>query len=182
MRTFKRFCWFTLLIGILIVALTSCGSKKKVVEKEEEKIEIEIIDKKEEKKDVEKETKKEEKKETDTKDENFYFEIEDANKEFEIEKEEKDGKTTWKGKNVKIVDFTKKETKEQKKSTEETKEKETTEKKTDLKEKVATNKKSTNKDLEVKRGFPWWILAVFGVVYLALSLFKKTFNPLSWFL
>lgn len=34
--------------------------------------------------------------------------------------------------------------------------------------------------VDVKRGFPWWILILIGVVYLVVSYFRKTLNPLGW--
>ena len=46
------------------------------------------------------------------------------------------------------------------------------------KENIQTNKR--NSDAEIKRGFPWWILILIGVVYLIVSYFRKTLNPLGW--
>ena len=99
-----RILFFVIFILILLAA-TACGSKKKVVDKTEEVTEIEGVDKEErstEKETAEKketDTKKETKKETETED--FQAEIEDPTKPFELEKETKDGKTTWRGKNIK---------------------------------------------------------------------------------
>src|SRR5690606_33467942 len=94
-----------LLMLLLISSLLSCGSKKKVVDKNEEATEIEVVDKEEkstEKETIEKketETKKEIT--TDTDEEDFQVEIDDPTKPFELEKETRDGKTTWRGKNIK---------------------------------------------------------------------------------
>lgn len=184
MRTFKRFCWFTLLIGILIVALTSCGSKKKVVEKEEHQTEIKVIEKTEEKTERSTEEKKEAEAKKETESEDFTAEVEDPNKDFEIKKETKDGVTKWTGKNIKKFTNNTDKTKDSSGQKMSKVDKSENNKKSETEAKEKTNSSKEAIDVE-KTGFNipfyWWIvLALIVIGYLAFSYFRKSLNPLKW--
>ena len=148
-------------IILLLMTFTSCGSKKKVVDKTEEATEIVIHDKEEkqsektEESKKETDTKKEVTKETETED--FDVEIEDPTKPFELEKETKDGKTTWRGKNIKNLNNKKESSKEESKDSSATKEENKSQAKEASKKTIARQpkqkKKASNKNLEAKR-FP----------------------------
>lgn len=183
-----RILFFVVFILILLAA-TACGSKKKVVEKTDNSTKVEVVDNKKEIKDSSEDFKKEETKEfektIDSDQEDFYVEIDNPEKDFEIEKETKDGKTTWKGKNIKNLDFNKKRSKDSFKEKNETNEELVREEKSEIKEESVSNdiSKTTTfkKDLEVERGLSWiWIILAI-LLYLIISYFRRTLNPVNWF-
>lgn len=49
---------------------------------------------------------------------------------------------------------------------------------TDLKERAISKNKSISKEKQGK--FPWWWIVIALVLYLAISLLRKSFNPLGW--
>src|SRR5690606_35177773 len=102
MKLFNRFCWLALLIGILIVVMMSlpgCGGKKKLVQKSESSTEVAAMEKVLELEEKKKETKAETNTSNETlstnENENVEADIADPDKDFELKKETKDGKTTW---------------------------------------------------------------------------------------
>lgn len=191
MKTFYRFVWFSILmLSLMALAMifSGCGSKKKTVKKTEYSTDIAIVKKVKETTDKTEESRKE----TDTKkevakeseSEDFQAEIDDPTKEFELEKEIKDGKTTWRGKNIKNLNnknsAAKEETKEASKTSEQNGSRSSQETKKDTSVSDRAREKASETVLEVERGFPWWILVIcVSGVYLGTSLFKG-FNPLLW--
>lgn len=184
----RLFAIFYIALLCLVVFITvSCGSRKKTVDKTEEATELVITDKEEKKIDKTEETKKETNakkevtKETETQD--FNVEIEDPSKGFELEKETKDGKITWRGTNIKNLSNKKETSKEESKDSsvtkEETKSKTKEASKKDNSTAAKAKHKASNTGLEVERGFPWWILIVVGITYGVISYFRGL-NPLKW--
>lgn len=40
--------------------------------------------------------------------------------------------------------------------------------------------KERNTDVVIERGFPWWLLILVIVIYSAISIWRKTLNPVKW--
>ena len=170
-----------IILIILIISFSSCGSKKKLVEKEKVKIEtstaISQTEIKESKKDSSG-TKTETK--VSITDQNT-IELTQADPDKEITLIDSEGRQTKiKGANA-VISKRKEVAKVEMKDSVSLVVNEINE--TDLKIETETKQESQTlkKDLAVKRGFPWWILIIIAVVYLAVSYFKKTLNPVSWF-
>ena len=192
MKTFNRFidfCILCIVLFVLAIFLSSCGAKKKTVEKTQYSTEIATVERVNELTETETKTDisiSKTSKETNTsKDENFEGEIADPTKPALVTTEEKDGKkikTYTNFKNVKTGDQTSEseinKTLGQNLSRQDLS-------KTDLTKKAQTDNKAsgktTDKDLKVERGFPWhWIIIVL-FLYAVISYFRKTLNPLNWF-
>ena len=170
----------TIFLIIFSLFFISCGSKKKIVEKEKIKIEqIASIDKSETI-----ETKKDsiaikaETKVSITDESTIQLTQADPNKEI-ILIDSQGRQTKIKGANAVIskrVEKVKVETKD----SVNLKVNESLESLVRIKTKTNKESQTLKKDLAVKRGFPWWILILIGVVYLVVSYFRKTLNPLGW--
>lgn len=177
-------------IILLIILITgiSCGSRKKQVTKEKVKTEILVqVDststtEKEKDKKVEEGKIKETKEKT--KDESFSGEIDDPSKPAKIITETEGGKTTrtyYNFKNIitstKDMDVLVRDSINLKLTS---KEKIKEGKRVNKQNKGKATFENTNKEVKVKRGFPWWILITIGVIYLIISFYKKAMNFLRW--
>ena len=192
MRTFNRFIYFCILCIVLFVLaffLSSCGAKKKTVEKSQFTTEIATVERVNELTETETKTDistSETSKETTTsKDENFTGESADPSKPATVTTEEKDGKqikTYTNFKNVKTgTQNSESETNKdfgQKVSRQDLS-------KTDLTQKTQTDAKASgktiNKNLKVERGFPWHWVVLGLLIYSFASYLRKSTNPLKWF-
>ena len=171
----------TLILLILIIAFSSCGSKKKLIEKEKIKIETSTAISQTEIKETKKDSSgtKTETKVSITDESTIDLTQADPNKEITLIDSE-GRQTKIKGANAVISKRVEKVEVESKDSvsliSNETIQ-------TDLKIETETKQESQTlkKDLAVKRGFPWWIIIIVGVAYLVVSYFRKTLNPLGWF-
>ena len=176
---------YTFIIVILAGVFMSCGSKKKIVEKESVKIEkaevTEVVEKTETVAVKDSTTAQKSESHTITENSDVTLTQADPNKEI-ILTDSKGNITKIKGANA-IISTRKADIKT--KDTISIKLSETVKFTTDLvikkESKESIEKDKTSKDLIVKRGFPWWILIVLGVLYGGVSYFKKTINPISWF-
>lgn len=189
-----RLMWLLgiVLIGLLFsMAVSGCGSKKKVVAIEREKVEtssekkIEVTSQNDIK--TTQETVKKIEIENETENETFSGEVADSSKDATVTVERRDGKIVRTYRNFKTVAQGETKTKETVKDTFGQNLSKTDLSKIDLtqKEQIAEKreKKSIEKDLEVKRGFPWWwlILIAFSIaIYLWIGKLKKTYLPWKW--
>lgn len=170
-----------LTILLLILICFSCGSKKKIVEKEKVKIEetsnISLNEINETKKDST--GTKTETKVSITDESTIELIQADPNKEITLT--DANGKQTKiKGANA-VLSKRKEKVKVETKDSVSLISNEVVQ--TDLKIETESKQESQNikKDLAVKRGFPWWILIIVGVVYIGVSIWRKSVNPLGWF-
>jgi hypothetical protein len=165
---------------LAVVFLCSCGSKKKLVEKEKVRIEtstsISQTDINETKKDST--GTKTETKVSITDESTIELTQADPNKEITLI-DSQGRETKIKGANA-VISKRKEVAKVEMKDSVSLISNEVAQ--TDLKIETNTKKESqtVKKDLAVKRGFPWWIIIIVGVVYLVVSYFRKTLNPLGW--
>ena len=170
----------TILLLILIIALSSCGSKKKIVEKEKVKIETSTAISQTEIKETKKDSSgtKTETKVSITDESTIELTQADPNKEITLI-DENGKETKIKGANA-VISKRKEMAKVESKDSVVLISNEVAQ--TDLKIETETKQESQTlkKDLAVKRGFPWWIIIIVGVVYLVVSYFRKTLNPLGW--
>src|SRR5690606_29920142 len=164
---------------LAVIFLCSCGSKKKLVEKEKIKIETSQTISQEVKTETKKDSSaiKTETKVSITDESTIELTQADPNKEITLI-DENGKETKIKGANAVISKRVEKVEVESKDSvsliSNETIQ-------TDLKIETETKQESQTlkKDLAIKRGFPWWIIIIVGVVYLVVSYFRKTLNPLG---
>lgn len=169
-----------LILIILLITFSSCGSKKKIVEKERVKIEQTTA--------IQETTSKEVKKDstgtkTETKvsitDEST-IELTQADSDKEIMLIDSEGrKTRIKGANA-VISKRNETAKVERKDTASISLEETVNSDIKIDSSIKQESQTIKKDLAVKRGFPWWILIFIGIVYLAISYFRKTLNPLGW--
>lgn len=170
----------TLLFIILIIALSSCGSKKKLVEKEKVNIEQSTSISQEVKTEIKKDSSgtKTETKVSITDESTIELTQADPNKEITLIDSE--GKQTKiKGANA-VISKRKETAKVETKDSVSLISNEVVETDLNIETKTKQESQALKKDLAVKRGFPWWILILIGVVYLVVSYFRKTLNPLGW--
>ncbi|WP_417832767.1 hypothetical protein [Terasakiella sp.] len=179
---------FVLICLLFAMAVSGCGSKKKLVEIEKVKVEtsseetVEAISQNDIK--TTQETLGKTETETETENETFSGEVANTSKVATVTVEKKDGKTVRTYYNFKTVNQGESKTKETVKDTFGQNLSKTDLSKIDIsieaksEERKAT--RSVSKDLEVKRGFPWWILILVLVVYGVVSYFRGM-NPLKWF-
>lgn len=188
MRTFNRFVWFSIFVGIIIVltlTLGGCGSKKKTVQSSEYSAEIAKVERVKETKEAEtkKEIKTESKSESHSITENSDVTLTQGDPDKEIILTDSQGRVT-KIKGANAVISTRKETVRKKDTLyseikESAKEKTVTEKESDTAIEIKGKDKIINKQKDGR--FPWWILILAAVLYLAVSYFRKTLNPIGWF-
>jgi cytoskeletal protein RodZ len=175
---------FLLLMVWLVMWATSCGGKKKLVQKSEFSTEIAKVERVNElaEKNVKTNISTTQKTETHSITENSDVTLTQADPEKEITLIAPDGSVTKiKGANAVISSrketITKKDTFGQILSNID-KSKTTKNSETDLKEKTTRKNKSVSKEKQGK--FPWWWIVIALVIYLAISIFRKSFNPFGW--
>jgi hypothetical protein len=175
---------FLLLMVWLVLLATSCGGKKKLVQKSEFSTEIAKVERVNELEEnsVVKDYLTTQKTKTHSITENSDVSLTQADPDKEITLIAPDGSVTKiKGANAvissrkesvsKIDTFGQKMSKIDKSKTAKNSE-------TDLKEKTTSKNKSVSKEKQGK--FPWWWIVIALVLYLAISYFRKTLNPLGW--
>lgn len=170
----------TLLFIILIIALSSCGSKKKLVEKEKVNIEQSTSISQEVKTEIKKDSSgtRTETKVSITDESTIELVQADPNKEITLIDSE--GKQTKiKGANA-VISKRKETAKVENKDSVSLISNEIIETDLNIETETDITKENHNLNLDVNRGFPWWILILIGVVYLVVSYFRKTLNPLGW--
>ena len=178
-----------LLLGWLCVMATSCGSKKKLVQKSQYSTEIATVEKVSEKQRTESVTKSETAQRTETttnsKSTNFKGDVSDPTKLATVTEKRENGTTTRTYHNFTNVQETSQEVGEIKTDTLATGyskeeifelEKEVAK---EAKTKASGSERIANVDIE--RGFPWWWFVIAVVIYGVISYFRKTMNPMRWF-
>lgn len=186
-RRLLRIAFLFLMIWLVLMA-TSCGGKKKLVQSSEYSTEIAKVERVNEllEKDVEKvtETATGSEKTNEKESENFQAEIDDPTRPASIKKKEKDGETIWELDNIKNFNSGKEKSKEQTKDTLSQKQSEIDNSKYAKDSEASTNIDSSGREKIIKKEkdgkFPWWWIIAALIVYLIISYFRKTLNPLGW--
>jgi hypothetical protein len=179
---------FLLLMVWLVMWATSCGGKKKLVQKSEFSTEIAKVERVSELSENDIQTDisvfQSNKEKNVSVQENFQGEVADTSKEATLTVENLNGKKVYRYTNFKnVISGNQISESESNKTLEQSLSKielSKSEKKTetDLKEKTTSKNKSVSKEKQGK--FPWWWIVIALVLYLAISYFRKTLNPLGW--
>lgn len=189
-RRLLRVACVLLLIWLFVLA-TSCGSKKKAVQKTQFSTQIAKVERVSEltQKDVKTDisvSKVEEKKNV-TVHENFQGEVEDPTKEATVTVENLDGKKVYTYTNFKNVTsgnhLSESETNKISESNLSEIDKSKTSKQAEAEARAKATGQERNVDVAIERGFPWWlvlIICIATILYLAISYFHRTLNPLRW--
>lgn len=169
----------TILLLILLIYFSSCGSKKKLVEKGKVKTEQTSS--------LQESTIKESKKDssgtkTETKvsitDEST-IELTQADPNKEITLIDSEGKETKiKGANA-VISKRKEKVEVESKDSVQLLVNESLESLVKIETELKQESQTLKKDLAIERGFPWWILIIIVVLYGVVSYFKG-FNPINW--
>lgn len=178
-----------ILLAFALIFLSSCVSKKKLVQKSEFSTEIAKVERVSEltqndvQTDLSINSSSQKLKEKEK--ENFSAEIDDSTKKASITKKEKDGETKWEFENIKHFNAGKEKSKEETKDSidsslsinDKSKASKNSESKTDI------DAYGSEKNLDIKKEgkFPWIWIILFLVIYLAISLIRRNLNPLGWF-
>lgn len=181
-----------LLLGWLCVIATSCGSKKKLIQKSQFTTDIATVERVKESGKTEAKTDistiKVKQENNVSIQENFQGEIEDPNKEATLTVENLEGKKVYRYINFKNVSsgsqFTESKSKDSLGQNLSKIAKSETTKESELEAKAKTSGSERSSNVE-KTGlqipFYWWIIFVLIILgYLAFSYFKKTLNPRKW--
>ena len=181
-----------LLITFALFLLTSCGSRKRALEKTKEstettiKNETQTVIKTDVTKQAETITKVNE--QAQEQEQDFSGEVADTSKPASVQTETKNGKTIQTFTNFKNVSNSSKTAKKSNVKDTVVKYLETDNSTKKVKQKEESKSKESNesKTVQVERetGFPWWLwiilLLILGI-YIYVSNLNKTFNPLTWF-
>lgn len=184
MRVLNRFCWLV----ILSIALSSCASKKKLMQKSQFTTEIAQVERVDqlEKRDIEKtgETTIGSERTAEKESESFQVEVNDPTLPASVKKTERDGETKWELENIKNFSSGNEKSKESsrdtisKKQAEQEKSESATEYISELDGTASGSDKIVHKEKEGR--FPWWWIALAVILYLVVSYLKETLNPLRW--
>lgn len=182
-RRLLRIAFLLLMVWLVLLAM-GCGGKKKLVQKSEFSTEVAKVERVNEltENNVKTDISTSSKTETHSITENSDVSLTQADPDKEITLIDPQGRVTKiKGANAVISNrketVTKKDTFRQKMSKNKlTKNIKKTQ--TDLKERAISKNKSISKEKQGK--FPWWWIVIALVLYLAISLLRKSFNPLGW--
>jgi len=180
---------------ILILALfifTSCGSRKRALEKTKEQSEASIKNETQTviTNDVTKqaETIQQQTELQQEQEQEFSGEVADTSKPASVQTETKDGKTIQTFTNFKNVSNSSKTANKSNVNDTTVKQSESDKSKTDIKQKEESQtkqaKESKSVQVERKTGFPWWLLLIIALgasVYFYYSKVKNTYKPLNWF-
>lgn len=181
-----------LLLVFTLILMSSCGAKKKMVQKSEFSTEIAQVERVSElsQNDIQTDLSlnASSQKLTEKEAENFNAEIDDPTKKASITKKEKDGETVWELDNIKNFNSGKEKSKEQSKDSisekQSLEENSKTAKESELELDAKASGSSKDIDIEKDGKFPWWILivlAVLTILYIWYSRIKKTYMPWKWF-
>lgn len=186
MNLFRILIPATLLV--VMYFLSGCGSKKKIVEKEQVKVET-VSDSKIAENSQE-ETENEivkvivSEQNSVSVQENFIGEVADSSKDATLTIENLNGTKVYRYTNFKNVSSG---ATNSVKSSKDSIDQNTTNKSIKLStktietsDKTKTKSKTVNKDLEVKRGFPWYWIIIGLLLYGVLSYFGNSLNPMKW--
>lgn len=186
MNLFRILIPATLLV--VMYFLSGCGSKKKIVEKEQVKVET-VSDSKIAENSQE-ETENEivkvivSEQNSVSVQENFIGEVADSSKDATLTIENLNGTKVYRYTNFKNVSSG---STNSVKSSKDSIDQNTTNKSIKLStktietsDKTKTKSKTVNKDLEVKRGFPWYWIIIGLLLYGVLSYFGNSLNPMKW--
>lgn len=186
MNLFRILIPATLLV--VMYFLSGCGSKKKIVEKEQVKVET-VSDSKIAENSQE-ETENEivkvivSEQNSVSVQENFIGEVADSSKDATLTIENLNGTKVYRYTNFKNVSSG---STNSVKSSKDSIDQNTTNKSIELStktietsDKTKTKSKTVNKDLEVKKGFPWYWIIIGLLLYGVLSYFGNSLNPMKW--
>lgn len=191
MKTFNRFIWFTIFcfaMFFLAMALIGCGSKKKLTQKTQFSTVIAKVKRVSElsQNDIETDISvyQSNKEKNVSVQENFQGEVADISKEATLTVENLNGKKMYRYTNFKNVrtgskiseSQSNKETSKTLSEIDRSKSSKDTEVATDID--TSGSEKIINKQKDGK--FPWWWIIAALIVYLIISYFRKTLNPLGW--
>ncbi len=186
---FLRFCVLAIVLFSLTIFPSSCGAKKKLIQKTQFSTEIATVERVKEKTETESKTDvstSERSKETAiSKDENFEGEIADHTKPATITTEEKDGKKIKTYTNFKNVKTGSQNSESEKNKTFGQNLSKTDKSKTAKKSEASGSEKASGSEEIIKKDkpgkIPWpWIILII-IIYLVYSYFKGSFLPWKWF-